>query len=733
MKRNETISPCGPMQAHGEAVSARAISSTDHWVESLRLVAQHYRLPFSVQGTKHAVDATRSDDEEQRIRIVARSMGLGVVFARPKGIVLSSWHSPLVVKLKDGQTAVVRAISSDRQAGICISGEQGGERPVPLDELLADAELVVLARPLRTVPDARVDAYIRPFRENWLSRIIFRDIGSYGHVLVASLITNVLGLVGTIFSMQVYDRVVPAQSFNTLYVLFSGVILALCFDFAMRRARMRIIDIVGKRSDLQMSDMVFGHALRIRNSARPNSTGSFISQLRDIDQVREMLTSTTMAAIVDMPFFFLFPAIYWLLVGPLAWIPLAAVASLLLPALLVQRRLKAHANAATRESSLRNAILVEAVQGIEDIKTLQAEDRFQQQWNHLNAVTGEAQIKLRSLTNSLGLWTQCVTTGVYALTIFVGAPLVIEGEMTTGALVGASILGSRMLAPLGQISQIASRLQHARIAKQALDQLMSMPVDHPDNDSRIHSPGIQGNYRLKNARFRYGDENSPTALLVRDLKIDQGARIALLGRNGAGKSTLLLALSGLMDASEGEVLLDSLALQQIDPADVRRDVGLVTQNSRLFYGTLRENITMGAPNATDAEIQRVLSMVGAASFVRGLPEGLDYVVHEGGRGLSGGQKQALLLARMFIRNPSVVLLDEPTATMDEATERQFIAEFAKWSDGRTVVIATHRMRVLDLVNRLIVVENGAIALDDTKERVLQKLLGVSKVEPPQGA
>lgn len=728
MKGSLTISTPGPLQASGEASPARIVSSTDHWIGSLQLVAQHYRLPFSVQGTKQAAEAVQDGDDEERVRVVARSMGLGVSFARPKDITFTNWHLPLLLKLKGGQTAVVRTISVDGRAGVCFSGEQGVELPIRLKELLGDAELVVLARPLQAVPDARVDAYVKPFRENWLPRIIFRDLGSYGHVVVASLIANTLGLVGTIFSMQVYDRVVPAQSFNTLYVLFSGVLLALGFDFAMRRARMRIIDILGKRSDLRMSDVVFGHALRIRNNARPNSTGSFISQLRDIDQVRELLTSTTVAAMVDMPFFFLFLAIYWLMVGPLAWIPLAAVAALLVPALLVQRPLRAHANAATRESSLRNAILVEAIQGIEDIKTLQAEDRFQQQWNHLNAVTGEAQIKLRSLTNSLSLWTQCVTSGVYALTIFVGAPLVIEGEMTTGALVGASILGSRMLAPLGQISQIASRLQHARIAKQGLDLLMSMPVDHPDNESRIHCPWIQGNYRLKNARFRYGDENSPTALLVRDLKINRGARIGLLGRNGAGKSTLLLALSGLMNASEGEVLLDNLALPQIDPADVRRDVGLVTQNSRLFYGTLRENITMGAPNAVDAEIQSVLSMVGAASFVRTLPEGLDYVVQEGGRGLSGGQKQALLLARMFIRNPSVVLLDEPTATMDEATERQFIASFAKWSVGRTVVIATHRMRILDLVDHLLVIESGAVAVDDTKERVLQKLLGMSKVE-----
>jgi ATP-binding cassette subfamily C protein LapB len=660
---------------------------------------------------------------------MARHMGLGVRLVTPAEISLSTWHLPFILILRDSQLAVVHTLSSDGQASVWLTGEEGLEQPFRLEDLLAETEIVVLARPSKTIPDARVDAYIKPYEDNWLRGILFSDMGSYGHVLIASLIANTLGLAGILFSMQVYDRVVPALSFNTLYVLFSGVLLALLFDFLMRRARMGIIDVLGKQTDLQMSDVVFGHALRVRNRARPTSTGSFIAQLRDVEQVRELLTSTTVAALADLPFFFLFLLIYWFLAGHLIFIPLGALALLIIPGLFLQRRLRRHANQAMREASLRNAMLVETVQGIEDIKGLQAEDRFQQQWNHFNAVTGEAQLRLRALTNSLSVWTQNVQTGVYAVTVFVGAPMIIAGDMTTGALVGASILGSRMLAPMAQFSQILGRLQHARIAKKGLDQLMQMPVDHPDNETRIHCPKIGGSYHLKDALFRYGDQNSTPVLLVKELKVVEGECIALLGRNGAGKSTLLLALSGLLDASEGEVLLDNLSLPQIDPADVRRDIGLLTQNSRLFFGTLRENITMGAPDASDAEIQRVLAMVGADGFVRKLPKGLEHLVQEGGGGLSGGQKQAILLARLLIRDPSVVLLDEPTSTMDESTERHFIEQFAKWSVGRTVVIATHRMRVLELVQRLIVIENGQVALDDGKERGLQTLLGMSKVQP----
>ncbi len=533
--------------------------------------------------------------------------------------------------------------------------------------------------------------------------------------------TNCLGLAGVLFSMQVYDRVVPAQSMPTLYILFLGVILATGFDFVLRRLRVSITDILGKRADLRLSDRVFGHALRVRNRARPTSTGTFIAQLRDLDQVRDMLTSTTVAAIADLPFFILFLIILAFIGGSLALVPVVALVALLLPSLLAQRRLRAHATESMRETSLRNALLVEAVQGIEDIKTLQAEERFQRQWNHCNAVAGEAQLRLRGLTASLSTWAQSVQNAVYATVIFVGAPMVIGGDITTGALVATSMLASRMMAPMGQVSHLLGRYQHAKVAAQSLDQIMALPVDNPDAEHRIPLPSVSGRFTLRSAVFGYADPNAPPALTVPRLEIAAGEKVALLDRNGAGKSTLLQGLSGMLQPLGGEILLDDLTLHQIDPADVRRDVALLTQNSRLFHGTLRENLTMGAPMAGHDEIVRALDMVGAIDFVRRLRDGLEHVVLEGGLGLSGGQQQALLLARLLIRQPQVMLLDEPTAAMDETSERQFIDRFRDWSRDRTVVVATHRMRVLDLVDRIIIIDNGQILLDQSKDAALETM------------
>lgn len=706
----------------------RIADALEQWLEALRFVARRFQLPWSEQAARLTVQWD-AQDLLGSVGSLAKSIGLRIKISPADRASLSSWQLPVVVQMHDGAVGVVTTLSPAGKAGVLFSGNRGLETPVLLETLLRSAELIVVPRPVRAVPDARVDAYIRPYEKRWFRDVAFSDLRPYGYVFAASLVANMLALAGILFSMQVYDRVVPAQSYPTLYVLFSGVLLALLFEFVLRKMRTRILDLLGKKADIRLSDVVFGHASRVQNLYRPRSTGSFIAQLRDLEQVRELLTSTTVAALVDVPFFLLFLGVYWFLGGALVLVPMAGLILLLAPSLLAQRRLREYTAESGREASLRNALLVESIQGSEDVKTLQAEAWFQQKWNHYTAVSGDAQLKLRALTSGLLTWTQSVQSLVFASVILAGAPMVMSGEMTTGALVAVSILGSRMMAPLALVMQLLTRLQQAKVGLQSLDGIMRLPVDHPEAEFRVHLPVIHGAYRFRGASFRY-DEKSPLALQVPELAIRPGERIAILGKNGAGKSTLLQALSGLLPPAGGQVVLDNIALQQLDPADVRRDVGLMTQNARLFYGTIRENLMLGAPDASEEDIQTVLTMVGADDFIRKLPAGLEQIVLEGGQGLSGGQRQSILLARLLIRQPAVILLDEPTASMDEATERHFLGQFANWSRGRTVVIATHRMRVLDLVERILVIENGVIALDQPKDSALQILRGVANVATP---
>ena len=722
MSEKEEIKPLNA----ASVVADRSRSDYSAWIEAILMVAKHYRLECSEENISLTSQWLQDNPISDVLRGMARQAGLTVSVIKLKRNELTSWRLPLVVQFKDGQIAVIDTMDQQGNVGITYSVDEGVKSSITEQELLDNVSLAVVLRPSHTVPDARIDDYIKPHDKNWFRKIVLRDWRPYSHIFIASFVVNVLGLAGILFTRQVYDRVIPAESYPTLYVLFSGVIVAIVFGFIMRNMRARVTDLVGKRADLRISDRVFGHALRIKNSYRPRSTGTFISQVRELDSIREMLTSTTVTAFADMPFFFLFCWVFWYLAGSLVWIPIAAVILMVIPGLLVQGKLREYANSAMRESSLRNAMLVEAVQGNEDIKTLQAEQRFQSQWNNYNAVSADVNLRLRSLTNNLNSWTQSVQGSAFAVIVLFGAPMVMEGDLTTGSLIAASILGSRMIGPMAGLTQVLNRWQQAKVAFNSINQVMELPVDNPDGAKKVHKTAINGNYRIENAAFFYAEDSPSPALTVKKLEIKQGEKIALLGRNGAGKSTLLQVLSGLLEAKSGVVTVDGVGMAHIDPADVRRDIGLMSQNATLFHGTIRENLMLGAPMAGDDDMLRVLSMTGALSFIQKLPSGLDHVISEGGGGLSGGQRQSLLLSRLLVRNPHVVLLDEPTASMDDTTEKQFLSQLKPWVSDKSLIVATHKMSVVKLVDRILVIDNGQIVLDDPKDIAIAKLSGKVK-------
>lgn len=688
------------------------------WREAVLVAASHYQLNASPEHIRLASQWSDHPNIEEQAREMARQAGLSLQWVQPRLADLNPWRLPVVLQLDVGQVAVVTAVDEGGLT-LAMSGEHGARATHRIDALQPHLQAMALVRPLRSVSDVRIDDYIAPVKEGWLRELVLVDWRPYAHILVASLVTNLMALAGVLFSMQVYDRVVPAQSMPTLYVLSSGVLLSLIFAYVMRDARMRITDMLGKRADLRISDRVFGHALRVKNSARPRSTGTFISQIRELESVRDMLTSTTIAAAADLPFFLLFCVIFWFIAGWLVVVPLGAFLLLVIPSLLAQRRLRSLAQTGMREASLRNAMLVETVQGIEDIKVLQAEQRFQNQWNHYNAINADSGLLLRELLNRLNNWMQTVQGAAFAVVIFFGVPDVMAGQMSTGVLVAASILVSRMLAPLSSITTVLNRWQQAKIAAQSLDQLMKLPVDNPADAKSVHRPNLRGDYNFNGATFSYDGENA--ALTVSSLMIRAGERIAVLGRNGAGKSTLLQALSGLMHPISGSVLLDGVDITHIDPADVRRDVSLLSQNARLFHGTLRENLKLGAPLTCDEELLEALQAAGVRTYVEHLPLGLDHLVQEGGLGLSGGQRQGVLLARMLLRNPRVLLLDEPTTSMDEATERDVVERLRQLPVENTLIIATHRMAALEAADRVILVDGGVIIMDGPKKTVLAQL------------
>ncbi|MFW2098154.1 type I secretion system permease/ATPase [Acinetobacter sp. ULE_I057] len=690
------------------------------WLQAILTVAKYYRIEPSEERIRLQLEWNQNQKLDDILLLIARQVGLNLRKSNFSVELLNPWLLPVIFELNDGQVGVVDKADKQGNVNIQFSGDQGLSQSIHIDLLKDKIKYVYTLRPETSIPDARIDEYIKPYQENWFWSIALRDWKRYIDIMFASLIANILALATIIFSMQVYDRVVPSQSISTLWVLAGGVLIAAIFEFVLRVSRVYLSDIIGKRADLRISDRVLGHALRIKNKDRSKSTGSFISQIRELEGVRELITSTTIGAIADLPFFFLFLFIFAFIGGNLFWVMLLVIPLMILPAILVQKKLAQLAQEGMRESAIRNAILVEVVQGIEDIKLLRAESRFQNQWNHMNEISADIGMKQRKIVGTLMAWTQKLQGLTYAMVVLVGCFAVIDGEMTTGALVACSILSSRMLAPIAQITGILGRLQQTKIAKQSLDELMKRPIDQAERSHLVHKPVLNGDYELKNVLFQYGDEDPKPSLMIRHLKIRAGEKVAILGRNGAGKSTLLQLLSGMQEPNQGAVHLDGLDLSLIDPSDVRRDMGLLNQNAYLFYGTIRENLTLGAPLATDDDILNALTVTGALAFIQEKKEGLDHLILEGGIGFSGGQKQAFLLARLLIRQPNILLLDEPTASIDDVSEKQLIDHLKDWLAHRTLIVATHRRAVLELVDRIVVVNDGKIVMDGPRDEILSQ-------------
>ena len=660
----------------GETMTDEALAQ---WAQAFGFVATRYRVACSPGALIAGAPWLKGKPMVPALTQLAREAGLSFQLLTDDRQAINSWRLPVVVAMNDGRIGVIEHFDGDDTLEVSFFDDETYTNRLSMTAMLPAIRHVIALRPLAALKDSRVDAYISKYRPDWLYRLVMRDLRPYSWVMLAALFINVLSLSGIVFSMQVYDRVIPAQSYPTLYVLTIGVLIATLFGFVLRVARGHIMDLLGKRSDMRVSDRVFGHALRLRNSAIPRSTGSFISQLRELEQIREMVTSSTISTIVDLPFFLLFVVVLAIIAPQLAWIAPVAAVIMVLPGLLLQKKL--------------------------------AENSYIQ-------ITAESGLRTRELTQNLISWGMTIQSLVYAGVIVVGAPMVIDGTLTTGSVVAASMLASRMIAPMATLCGVLARWQQVKAAKEGLDSIMQLPTENQREETPIRQDVLRGHYLFEQAQFRYQPDDPRMALRINRLEIRPGEKVAILGRNGAGKSTLLQAMAGGMDLAAGELRLDNFSLPHLDVADVRRNVGFMTQNARLFYGTLRENITLGMPRATDEEIFEALELTGAAGFVQKLPKGLDYPIMENGVGLSGGQRQSILLARMLLRDPNIVLMDEPTASLDEHTEREFIQRLGDWLGHRTLIVATHRVPVLELVERVVVLKEGMLVMDAPKAQAL---------------
>jgi len=621
---------------------------------------------------------------------------------------------PALILLHDGQTLLLTGVA-DGMAEVRIPRAGGGQETLPLHELEARYAGTVILAKCRYRPDGRTGQFAASTGEHWFFGELKRYRRAYAEVALAAMMANLLAIASALFAMQVYDRVVPNAAIDTLWILASGVILAILFETTLRCMRAHLLDTMGKSIDLKLSTQLFERVLNTRLAAKPASLGAFSTQIREFETVREFFTASSAALISDLPFMAIFLLLIAAIGGAIVVVPAVAILLMIVPGLLTQRRLGDLSRRNLREGAVKNSILLESIENLETVKAARAEGRSLHQWEMLTAQLAGTSMQTHALATWLSYGAAMVQQLCYVGVVVLGVYRIGEGAMTVGALVACSLLSARAIAPMAQTAGILGRWQHTRVALEGLGQLMSAPVERPAGKSFVRAERLQGEYRMETLTLRHGD--APPVVDVANLTIAAGERVALLGGNGAGKSSLLRLLSGLGDVSSGSLLLDGISLTQIDPADRRRAIGYLPQDVALLHGTLRENLNLQGADLRDDELFGALDGVGLGAFVRANPLGLEMPI-QSSASLSGGQRQAIGLARVILQDPPIVLFDEPTAFFDQSNENLLIDYMKTWLGRRTLVITTHKRSLLQLVSRAIVLRQGRVIMDGPLDAIV---------------
>jgi len=627
-----------------------------------------------------------------------------------------------VVLLLDEQSACVLLERSADGASVRVIFPELGEAALDLPTAQLEARYsgrALYARP-RTRYDARTPAVKALRGEHWFWGVIAENRRLYRDVLLAAFLTNLFAVAMPLFMMNVYDRVVPNQAFDTLWVLSAGIAIIVLGDLMLKVMRSRFVDLASSRADVKLSAFIMERVLGMRMEQRPASAGSFAANLRAFESVRDFIGSATVVAFIDLPF----ALIFFLVIGwiaPMMLIPLfIGAAVLLLYALAVQGRMHTLTETTYRASAQRNATLIEGLVGFETLKALAAEAPIQRKWEQSAALLARVGAQLRLLSASSGHTAAFVQGSVTIAIVILGVYLIGARELTMGGLIACSMLASRAMAPIGQVAGLLVQYHTASTALSSLEEVMQREVERPDGANFITRGRIEGAIEFKDVSFNYPGQSNASLRNV-SFRLKAGERVAILGRIGSGKTTLEKLILGLYRPTSGAVLIDGIDLRQLDPAELRRHIGYVQQDVMLFYGSLRDNITLGAPLADDADVLKAATLSGIVDLVNQQPEGFDMLVGERGESLSGGQRQGVAIARAVINDPSILLLDEPTSSMDHSSEEDIKKRLQQFVPGKTVVLVSHRTSLLDLVERIIVMDAGRIVADGPKEQVIQAL------------
>jgi ATP-binding cassette, subfamily C, bacterial LapB len=554
----------------------------------------------------------------------------------------------------------------------------------------------------------------------WLAEPLAAHRATFIKVAIAAVFTNVFALATSLYSMTVYNRIVPNNATDSLIALSVGMGIVLIFDFVLRMLRGYFIDVAGREVDARLGAAVFQKLVSMQFANKQGSSGAFAGLLREFETLREFFASATIVALVDVPFILLFLFVIWAIAGPVVLVPLLMVPLVIGSAYVVQPGLDRMAGSVLGLGFSKQGVMVETIGGLETVKATAAGTMLQRRWQM--AVDESADVALRSrllsafATNVAASAQQIVYVGVVLYGVF----LIADGELTSGSLIAASILAGRCVAPLGQVAGLLTRLSATRASYARLDAFMSAGGEVADDATLVRRHRLEGRITFRNVVFHYPGTTTRVLDNV-SFEIAPGEKVAIVGRVGSGKSTIGRLIMGLYQPSEGQILIDGADVRQLHPDDLRRNIGSVLQDVTLFSGSIRDNITLGDPAIDDAELLRLAKLSGTHDFVGQIANGFDLRLADRGEGLSGGQRQSIAIARALGKAPPIIIFDEPTSAMDNQSETALVARLEAELADRTFLLVTHRQPMLKLVDRIIILNAGKIAAQGPRDDVLRSM------------
>jgi ATP-binding cassette subfamily C protein LapB len=693
----------------------------DSLLDSLALICRLYGVATSKDALVSGLPLRDGKMTPELLKRSADRVNLAVTILKKPLNEIRPEFLPAILLLKDEQACVITKLDSANNQARVVFPELGeAEVVMPLSELEERSLGYVIVAKLKYVFDRRAPSVGKVRLQHWFWGSLAENSRIYRDIMVAAFVVNMFALAMPLFTMNVYDRVLPNRATETLWVMAIGIALLVIGDLVLRTMRAYFLDWASTRIDVKLTRRIMEHVLGIRLEQRPNSVGSFANNLRSFETVRDFITSATITTFIDIPFGLIF-------VGVIAWIAWPMVIPVLLGAVViliysfsVQTKMHDLSETMYRASAIRNATLIESLVGLETVKALGIEGQMQRKWEHSSHFLTEVSSKLRLLTTSINNGATSIQQLITVAIVVLGVYLVINGELTMGGLIACSMLASRALVPVAQTAGLLTQYHNAATSLTSLDEIMNRPVERPFDSTFLSRPAFRGDIEFREVSFRYpGAEED--ALTKVSFKIKAGEHVAILGRMGSGKTTIHKLILGLYQPTAGAILIDGIDARQIDPAELRRCVGYVQQDTQLFYGSMRDNLTISAPHVDDAAVLAAAHVGGIDEFVNAHPKGFDMLIGERGETLSGGQKQGVGIARAFISRSAILLLDEPTSAMDHSGEEAIKRRLLEATINKTLVLISHRSSLYDLVNRIIVIDSGRIVADGPKDQVTDAL------------